>query len=272
MSDRLLLRQRPWLLVPVLIAVCWASAFLGPLSVTILLAVPFGVVATVKRRAWLPLTILLLANPLSVAFIEGVVSYARGAPGFLSVGLPVIESFNVDRSTRCFRSGGGCLVSGNEWVFMFPHNSAVRLMSRVFGPAWRTYDGPYPTKDEALALVRDAPPTPVQQFLQGQVVVDGEVIDLGKETVGKLAKGLRWISLDDPELQDQNLATIQCAPYQTRCLVLRLRERYGETEEYHADVLILFDRWNVRPFAYFTVSGRSTPWLPPVWYLPERDL
>jgi hypothetical protein len=46
-----------------------------------------------------------------------------------------------DPATRCFRVGGGCLVSGNEWAFIGPHNMGLRLISRLFGPPPRSYAG-----------------------------------------------------------------------------------------------------------------------------------
>lgn len=49
------------------------------------------------------------------------------------------------------------MVDGSEGFWQEPNNVAVRLMASVFGPMPGTYHGPYPTKEEVRALLRENP-------------------------------------------------------------------------------------------------------------------
>ena len=257
------IQKRPWAMACLVVLGCWAITFIGPLSLLIVPALIVATVWMVRRRAWFALTLLLASNPLGGFFAGGVLDYARGTPTLHFVGLPGIESYNLDRSSRGFPRGGGCLVSGNELVFSLPHNSAVRMMAKVFGPPSNSYDGPYPTKEEAMALTEDAATTPVREFLEGKVKVDGENQELGSDLIDKLIGGL-----DFGYVVYSEEGMVRASLYDERCLILRLSDKHGYG---YPDTMIFFDREAKRPFAYFNLSEGSMRRHPPMSYLPEHD-
>ena len=245
---------------------------LSILSLLILPALAVGMVSTVRKKAWFALFLLLSLNPLAVFFAGGVVAYFQGAPTIRFMGLPDIESFNIDRSTRCFSSGGGCVMHGNEWVFLTPHNLAVRTMAQIFGPPSRSYDGPYPTQEEAMQLTANAPPIPISPFLEGNVNVNGKVVTLDKAMIKRIVDRLNYFYLSEDDIQDLN-SRVRAVIYQKRCLILRLsaNDPPGEMEGLNFDAMIFFDTNTKRPFAYFNLTRNYLPRYPPVSYLPESD-
>jgi len=257
----------------ILIGFCWATAFLGPLSQLIIPALIIGLAISIRRKSWLILVLLVILNPLCIYFADGVLDYFRGAPEINFVGLPRLESYNLDRTSRCFKNGGGCLVMGHEWVFLTPHNKAVRLMSSLFGAPSKSYDGPYPTKEEGLEIVADAPETPVSEFKQGKIHTDSEIVQLQQDVITRLANRFVYISFGIHELDDP-VIRIQARLHKDRCLILRLTEMSNIAEnndDAMQDILIFIDNNNRRPFAYFRIQGSSIPRFPPVRYLPEQD-
>ncbi len=274
MTKLLRVVRRPWNLVPILILGCWITSFFGPVSMLILPALIMGAVVTVARKAWLAFGCLLALNPLGFHFAGGVVDYFRGAPSLWFTGLPRIESFNLDRTSRCFRAGGGCLVFGNEWVSLCPHNAALRLTALVFGPPTKSYDGPYPTEEEAKALTTGATATPLRVLQEGNVTVDGQTIFLGIELITQIVEGLQLSSLRPPDRSLCN-SPVQATLHQERCLLLRLSEEdtfSSGSADRAKDILVFLDMKTKRPFAYFRIKGSIFPRFPPAGYLPERDL
>ena len=67
---------------------------------------------------------------------------------------------------------------------------------------------------------------------------------------------------------------IQAYLLKERCLILRL-ENYDHTsaadEQRQKECIILFDRKNMRPFAYYSISGDPLPRFPRFHYLAERS-
>ena len=184
-----------------------------------------------------------------------------------------MESFNLDRSSRCFRRGGGCVISGNEWVYIFPHNAALRIVSGLFGYPSRSYGGPYPTKEEGLDLTAKAPATPLAGFVSGKLAVDGEVVEFDVNMVKRLVDRLGLCWLENPEEGDLH-TEVRAVLYQKRCVVVRLSEQAGVPDsggDWHKDILIFFDKRVKRPFAYFNIDRHSMSHLQPVAYLPEQD-
>jgi hypothetical protein len=219
------------------------------------------------------LCLLLGLSPVGVVFVEGVWSYLAGAPALRFVGLPRLESFNLDRSSRCFKSGGGCVLSGNEWAFIFPYNAALRLMSLVCGPPSKSYDGPYPTKEEALHMVSDATATPMSVFQQGTVIADGETIPLGTNLVSRLVAGLQLFLPEYPGNSEFEIG-VRAKIYESRCVIIRLSEHnplFNSDATLNKDFLVFFDKKNRRPFAYFTIAGRGVLRFQPVKYLSDQD-
>ena len=254
--------RQSWLRMLLLLAACWALAFLGPLSYLVLVAVPLALWRAWCERARVALALGLALNPVSGFFIAGVAAYVNGAPVLWSSCLPDLESYNPDPANRCSRSVGTCLVSGCEWLTLSTSNAAVRLMCRGFGPPALAYNGPYPTKEEALALMAKPLLTPVDQFLQGRVLADGKMVKLRPLVASGLA-GLVG-------LEDDASTPVHSMLYQDRCVILRLSRRSGtadDVEGFGADILVLIDRSKQRPFAYYPIAGTRLPQKPPVSYL-----
>jgi len=254
--------RRPWLRVLLLLAVCWALAFLGPLSYLVLVAVPLALWRAWRQRARLALVLLLVLNPASGFFIAGVAAYVDGAPVLCLPNLPDLESYNPDSVNRCPRGVGSCLLQGSEWLTLHAFNAAVRLICYGFGPPALAYTGPYPTKHEALELMAKALLTPVDSFLQGRVLADGKMVKLRPAVASGLA-GLVG-------LQDDATTPVHACIYQDRCVILRLSRRSAaaaSAEDFATDILVLIDRSTQRPFAYYPIAGTTLPRVPPVTYL-----
>ena len=223
-------------------------------------------------KEWLALLLLLITNPLSVYFMHGVAEYAEGAPSLRFYGLPSIASYNIDRQSRAFRSGGGCIVYGNEWVFLSPHNAAVRLMAKCFGPPYKSYDGPYPTQEVARHLTANAPTTSTAEFQSGQVKTNRGDLELGAVTT-QLVEGLRLLTFTQSDAHESD-ASVQACVVKNRCLLLRLSEydshlASGSHKKY-TDLIVLLDIKNKRPFAVYDLIGDHFP-IFPLPYLPEHQ-
>lgn len=246
-------------------------------SVLIPLLVVIGVIVGACRSVgWICLSLLLLANPLTVFFVLGIVDYSMGAPCLQFRGLPTIESFNVDRETRCFRSGGGCCIFGNEWVFDGSHNLALEFMCAVFGPPSRAYDGPYPTREEALEIVSLAPELNRDDFVEGRIEVGGESMKMDAAMIGSWLEdaGMDWglPEIGDPSGGKSGMH-VQAAVFARRCLVLRMLAPYSlhsGLRRVDQDTIILVDMMNMRPFAYYEISGYWMR-LRTARYLPEQS-
>ena len=248
---------------PLLLLACWVCALLG-LSLVII-ALIAGAIALASRRRWIGLSVLVALNPLTVLFVGGIVSYVGGAPCLRTAGYLDIEAFNLDPSTRCFwRSSGGCLSSGNEWVYIIPHNLALRLMSRTFGPPSRSYDGPYPSKDEALALVAGAASVPLSGLMADRIEVDGRACSLEEGVGYALVTGLGFFPEYEADTPGEERIKVSAAIHQERCLVLRIRQ-----EEVRGDYLVLSDTANGKPFAYFDLPRRGRSGPPVRYYDPK---
>lgn len=258
---------RRWGLGWMLVLACWLIGGAPERwSQLLILAIAVGIIITIYRKAWGALTIVLCLNPLSVFFLSGILGYMQGAPVLWFVGLPRIESFNLDQSTRCFRDGGGCFISGNQWVSLGSHNEAVRLMCCLFGWPSKSYHGAYPTKEEALSFVKDAPLIPVEEFLTGKIRTAGDALELPPKMVQDLVEGLRLYPMNDP--LDDVKTEIQARVYQNSCIVLRLYQNFGlQDREDCFHFLILLDLESKRPFAYYRVEGQCWTRLPPVAFL-----
>lgn len=223
------------------------------------------------RKAWLALTATILINPLCVFFAGGLVDYMGGAPKLRYMGLPRMEFFNVDRETRCFHGTGGCLVSGNEWLFQGCHNLGVYLAAKLFGPPSRSYDGPYPSRDEAFGLVASSPDLDIHLLCKGEIHVGNRMIQLDPKMMPELVPAYMMISSAGPEPSDDDLGfRAQAVFYQDRCLILRFADRgMGLGDE--TDCLVLIDARVRRPFAYYPIKGRRFPHSTRVQYLPEHS-
>jgi len=262
MKSFLQLPKRPLLRMLLLLAGSWAVAFLGPFSYLVIPAVLVALWRARRQRTRVALPLLIFLNPVSGFFIAGVATYLNGAPILHFRHLPDLESYNPNPSDRCPRSPASCQVNSSDWLTIHTPNAAVLFMSRCFGPPALAYNGPYPTKAEALALMPKTLLSPVDQFLKGRVLADGKMVRLQPAVVRALA-GLVGLENDD-------ITPIHARLYQSRCLILRFSRRTDPSaiaENFDTDVLVLVDRSNQRPFAYYQIAGASLPQSPPATYL-----
>ena len=250
----------------------WAVFPLGIVSLLLVPAFIIGVILTTFKKSWSALFLILALNPVSGHFFGGLFDYARGAPKLKFVGLPVFESFNIDRESRAFRSGGGCLIQGNEWISIPAHNTAIRLAAKCFGPPFRSYDGPFPTSAEAEEFTAQVGITSTHDFLEGTVKLDGSDFQLGSEFTEKLINSLRLVDFSDP-YSTEDEAVVRAKIYQDRCLIIRLTrfDPYSASgSNIDIDVMMFFDLRNMRPFAYHRLQGRYTPRTQPIDYLANH--
>lgn len=256
-----------------MLLLCWALSFLGPLSYLIFFILGFAVVRAIYRKAWFPLILLIAANPLAFFFAGGIADYAKGTPTLRGMGLPGSEYHNIDPKTRCMRRSGGCLISGHEWVSQGFHNLGVRTAVAVFGYPARSYDGPYPSKEQALREISNAPDLPLKEFRKGEIRLGGRLIRIDPSFVPDWGRMFGMFELmeemegfeEEPGFEIRAKAVL----FESRCLILRLAQPQGGRET--QDFIILLDTRNLRPFAYYQISGDSGFRFPRVQYLPNSS-
>src|SRR5580698_4744804 len=137
-----------------------------PLPEISLLVIPLILASIFLAITWRSYVFMmpLILNPLILGFGIGIHEWFKDEPRFSSMGLPGNEFFNLDPETRCYRSTGGCIVSGNEWMIQSPQNAGLYLMIKLCGGPRNTYHGPYPSKEEASKLTESASETPLTLF------------------------------------------------------------------------------------------------------------
>lgn len=242
----------------ILLGACWILFPLGPLSLAILILLPLALWRAVSSRSVVTIMLVCLANPLSFFFLRGMADYAGGRPSLRGMGLPGPEHANIDPRTRCRRLSGGCRVSGHEWVVIVPHNFALRALSFLLGPPADTYDGPYPTKEEALEASTPVTPVSPGDFVSGTIPTTSGTVRMDRaiaEKIGTFVFPLSGYATGDP-LEDEQL---HAALWHERCLILRWRgmsppETTDETDE----VVVLIDIRNSRPFAVYHIAGETS--------------
>lgn len=253
-------RRRRFGIVLILLIICWVLSVIpfpgtGFLAVgTIVASIPLAF----RWRSALPL-MLLLVNPTSISFCLGTIEWFNEKPRLSFMGLPGNEFFNLDPTTRCYRSTGGCLVTGNEWLTRSPHNAGLRLMVNLFGGPKGTYHGPYPSKAEAVTLTAAASETPSELFLKGTVLANGREIALGRDNVQKLLRdfGMIFFGIDSDNSSQKVRATI----FQDRCLIIQISMKQRNPDGSLLDEsegVVLYDSNNLRPFARYVLSGNAS--------------
>lgn len=262
-------KSPPWKLTIGLILFSWVAGFLSLLSLLIVPALAWGVTAATVRKSWTALGALLLLNPIAMIFWLGIASYIGGEPHLTGVGLPGPEYYNIDRNTRCFKRSGGCVVTGNEWLFILPNNAAVRLMAFVFGPPRKSYDGPYPAREEAISLTDSAPLISVDEFDDGNVVLDGNVIMLDADLTQQL---LGFYYSFAKITGDTSGTTVRAALFEERCMMVRITQDMAEIlshKDGDCDQIFLIDLNTKTPFARYLLAGDLRSQFPSYKYVAE---
>jgi hypothetical protein len=241
------------------VLICWALAFAGDWSRWIPWVAGVEMMLVLAMRHWNAGLLILLLNPMTVIFSLGFASHMGRTPSIGHPGLAGLESFNLDRETRCFHSAGGCIITGNEWMFPGVRNAGLGMAVRLFGPPSASYHGPYPTKEEALALVQSAPDQEVHLFIGGEVKLRDQRFKLPDDLLDQIESQFGpWVRLG-PESRDRVCRfRIQAETHENRCLILRLAQHDladGRDQEF----LILIDLKNMRPFANYNVKNAALP-------------
>jgi len=248
----------------------FAVGFLGlPFLVTVFIAFHLG-----SNRRWIALAILVLLSPPSVAFITGVVTYTQGTATLWFMGLPGTESHIIDPETRCGLTSGGDLIGGGESLVIIPNNAAVQMMTSVFGLMKGAYDGPYPTKEEALAALNGAEPIPLEDLLKDALKIGGQEIRLDSNVGRDLALGTSMFMLVDEitagkPVQDRTrklYGQITAAIWRERVLILRIPAKFADEP---SAMIVALDCNAGRPFAYFG-QGNYFHSIPPVIWQKTR--
>lgn len=143
---------------------------------------------------------------------QGLLGYVTGTAVLRGKGMPGPGYSNLDRALRCGQSSGGCVVTGHEPFTILPNNLVLHTLGALFGPMPGAYDGPYPTEEEAFALLAAAKPVTVRDGAR-EVVVDGRAID--EELLELLGPRYRALALALDRPRAYRLALVD-----DRCLVL----------------------------------------------------
>jgi hypothetical protein len=201
--------------------------------------VPVAIGALTKQlRA---LVAVFVFSPMMAGFVAGCLAYGEGHPHLLGGGLlDRVEDHNPDPIARVPWSTSGCLVGGGEWLFQTPFNHAVRGAVLLFGYVPGSYDGPYPTCEEASASVREPGP----ELLVSALEADRVELDLGTRRV-TLAPGV------GPALASAGgrEEVVRIRQIGERVLVLGFSDPFDDGPW---DVfMVLVDARSGRPFAYY---------------------
>ncbi|RIK83500.1 MAG: hypothetical protein DCC68_03540 [Planctomycetota bacterium] len=238
-----------------LILLQWAAALAGPASIALLPILGAGLYFLLSRRRVLDAVGFVAFSPLVVFFTLGVVDYAHGIAKIRGMGLPGTEYDNLDRELRCGRATGGCIMMGNEWVYLRPYNLALRTMIACFGYMPGAYTGPYPSKTEAVTALTRAVEIRKQDLELGRFDIGQEQITLPADVGVALAQQFDEYRSPPPP--------IQAALWQEECVVLRVPAFADEDSEEPPAMIVLIGRSQGRPFAYYA-EGKYHHHFPPV--------
>jgi len=263
-----------WKVPAITLGFCYLAALLGPISYLIIPILLWGLAITLLRKSWLAFLVLLMANPLALFFTGGALSYARGSPSLLSMGLPSRGFYNIDPATRSFRRTGGCVTRSQEWVYQAPHNAAVTLLCALMGPPSHAYDGPYPGELLALDLSSSAGQLDISEVAGGRIRLGEQEFIMPAENARTLLEDMGVFGGFTPGFMEDDLSPrIQGALYEDRCIILLFTHPavYPSTTEPAAEkFIVLLDRHNMRPFAWYEIQGHLRLRSPRLRYLAEN--
>lgn len=171
---------------------------------------------------------------------QGLLGYVTGTAVLKGKGLPGPGYTNLERTLRCRHGSGGCVVTGHEPFTILPNNLVLLALGAVFGSMPGAYDGPYPTEEEAFALVAAAKPVRVRDGAR-EVKVASRPLDA--DLLG-LLDGFTpepRLRLAPPGAED--VRTYRLALVGDRCLVAQ--------DEADADEVVLVDIEGRRKIAWY---------------------
>lgn len=218
-----------------------------------------GAFAMVRRSPGIALLALLSPAPVNLAL--GMGSWFTNHPAFVFVGLPSATAENLDPSTRCFHSSGGCLSAGGDSLVLGPGNFGLRTMVQYFGPPPHTYHGAYPDELEAERVTTDALPTTVTEFNAGSLRLGTNQIQIPVGLAQAMAAEVPLWPYDEEDI-DKSTVQIRAALYRDHCLLIRLTCRSKDGTRFPAlesrrfvDCIYLANSADQHVFARFPLRG-----------------
>ena len=125
------------------------------------------------------------------------------------------------------------------------------MLATLLGPPWDTYDGPYPTRDQALEAVKArGVAVSGEMFLSGVIATDAGEVAMPRDVAEKIGTHLFALSgygWGEQVEGEQLYATL----WEGRCLVLRWTRGVDDGRD---EVLVLVDGRNARPFAVYVIE------------------
>ena len=256
----------PWM-VGVYFVLTYASALVGVLSGTWLICL-LPVLVLLLGKRWLIVGICLALNPISLVFMWSCGQYCNGS-ALLDSGSPLYQpSLNLDRETRCFPGGVGCLEGADRRMYYDTNNLALRMMYGLVGPMPGAYVGEYPTREELLSVLPEAVTISVETLKSNDIPLpDGSgSVQLAKQMGPKLGERIE----DAMEFYEEDLKVR--APERSlrvarrgQCLLLYISwHLVGLSSESFITrspsgspwAVVMIDIETGRPFAWETTSGR----------------
>jgi len=225
-----------------------------------------GFVQLVSHKRVIPALAIVALTPTTLAFAMGVGSYFSGHATLVRSGYPATEFHNVDRISGAERTTSGCCVSGNEWIFQLPYNTAIITMSAMLGPVKGGYDGPYPTEKEAKEAIKNGQSIPLDSLKSDQINVDGKVVRLDSGVGEEMLERMRYEMMEEFRSFDfpaEPSPPITATVYERRCLILRIPIYHDEAPDSAA--IALFDINRGRPFAFYSEGVYSHNFPPVRW-------
>lgn len=172
-------RLRSLVMLVVGLGSCWGGVALGWHETLVYLVPLLLIVLAIRRRSYGVMLLLLLGTPLTPPFVEGVMDYARGEGLLRTMEGRSAWTENVHPYWRCQGESGKRTVraeAGFRWTV--PYNAALKTCILLFGPMEGSYDGPYPTMDEAIAVTEDGLPFNYHMLMLGRFVVGEGIVTL----------------------------------------------------------------------------------------------
>lgn len=252
-------------LLCVVVGVQWLLAIMQPFTLfspAILLILPWGMVRADRFTRWL----LLVSSPLTLIIGLGIAQYFRGAATLQTAGLPETTFHNLDPVTRCGRTGGGCIVCGNEWLWDSLHNITIEILVWSFGYSRGTYTGPYPTKEEAQTALASAHMVSWADLRKDEVPLSADLIRL-QAGVGAVLCDRAQRFLFSPEDLGRDELKVRGILWRNECLILRIPVNPNDPG---SAMIVLVSRTAGRPFAYYG-EGEYYHRFPPVPWTPKND-
>jgi len=255
-------RKWSWRWLVVWILLIWIGAFFfGPVVIVLLIAFLAYLLSGLPR----PALLLVACSPALPMFLFGVVTYWTGNAVIMSMGLPETEFHNLSRLSRAPKQTGGCLVHGGEFVLLLPNNLGIQAMGVIFGPMPGSYDGPYPTREEAFVVLATGQNIRRRDIMANRIPLPTGEVRLDADVGPGLLRGFIDVSAWSDEVRTKP-EPLTVALVGGRCLVLRiLDETRSAADGSQRGFVALIDVKTGRPFAFYEI-GEYYHRFPPVWW------